>query len=241
MSKERVGVNSDQSKGVVRSFLESMPAAEYVEMAVDSLVDSDALKDVPVVGSILGVWEFRNKFKRRKFLRRVEVFHSQVSELSLEELKAFENSFEGPAEAEEFVSELIDLMDRLENEQKALMLAGVFKRLVRKEIEQANFADISRVFEKLNNLDLFHFMHGYMNPHSFEDALGDILVSVRVCKRKIENATRQTMMLDPQRVESFIKVSYEITGFGKLVLETLHQVYADKIEPKYLIRTGVML
>ncbi|UNT14924.1 hypothetical protein [Pseudomonas sp. I3-I5] len=241
MTKERVGKDSDGLKGVVRSFIESMPAKDYMEVAVDALVDCEPLKDMPVVGSLVGVWEFRNKFKRRKFLRRVEVFYSQVSGLTAEELKEFDESFKNSEEAEEFVSDLIELMDRLENEQKALMLAGAFKRLISKEITKDNFSDISRVFEKLNNLDLFFFMHGYMNPHTFEDALGDILVGVRMCKRKIENATRQTMLLDPQRKESFIKVSYELTGFGKLVLETLHQVYADKIEPQHLIRTGSML
>lgn len=230
-----------KSKGIVRSFFESMPVADYAETAVDAFIESDAIKNIPVVGTLKGAWEFRNQFKRKKFLKRVEAFHSKVAELTLDELKEFDESFEDSDEAEEFVSDLIDLMDRLENEEKALMLAGVFKRLVRKEVSKENFREISRVFERLDNIDLFLFMQGYMNPHTFEHALGDILVSVRVCKRKIENATRQTMMLDPERVESFIQVSYEVTPFGRLVLETLHQVYSEKIAAEHLIKTGSMV
>ncbi|MCE0915616.1 hypothetical protein [Pseudomonas sp. NMI760_13] len=237
MTKKGIEGKSDRSKGVVRSFIESMPAADYVEMAVDAFVGSEALKDVPVVGSLMGVLEFRSRFKRRRFLKRVEKFYSEVSDLSSEELKDFDESFESSEQSEEFVTDLIELIDRLENEQKALMLAGAFKRLVRQDIDKSTFTDMSRVFDKVYNIDLFHFMHGYKNPHTFEDSLGDVLVSVRVCKRKIENSTRQTMMLDPSRVDSFIKVSYEVTGFGRLVLETLHEVYAEKIDPEHLIRT----
>lgn len=230
-----------QSKGLVRSFFESMPGSDYAEAAIDALTDSELLKGVPVVRSFVGAWEFRNKFKRNRFLRRVETFYSNISDLTGDDLKEFDEAFESSGEAEEFVTDLIELMDRLENEQKAIMLAGAFKRLVRGEIRETNFREIARVFERLDNLDLFLFMHGYQNPHSFEHALGDILVSVRVCKRSIKTATRQTIMLDPSKVESYIDVAYEVTPFGRLVLETLHQVYQDKIEDKNLIKTGSMV
>lgn len=237
-SKDKKG---GKPKGLIRSFVESMPGSDYAEAAIDAFTDSELLKDVPVVRSFIGAWDFRNKFKRNRFLRRVETFYSNISDLTEESLKEFDEAFESSDEAEEFVTDLIELMDRLENEQKAIMLAGAFKRLVRREIREANFREIARVFERIDNLDLFLFMHGYQNPHSFEHALGDILVNVRVCKRSIKTATRQTMMLDPSKVESYIDVAYEVTPFGRLVLETLHQVYQDKIEARHLIKTGPMV
>ncbi|MFJ4371383.1 hypothetical protein ACIP1T_02050 [Pseudomonas japonica] len=240
MSESKDG-ESAKPKGLVRRFFESLPIAEYAETAADALTDSEVLKEVPVISTLVGIWGFRNQFKRKRFLNRVEAFHSNVSELTIEELNGFDEEFESPDEAEEFVTDLIELMDRLENEQKSIMLAGVFKRLVRKELSRDNFKEISRVFERVNNIDLFLFMHGYKNPYSFEHALGDILVGVRVCKRDIKMATRQTVMLDPSKVESYISVSYEVTPFGRLVLETLHQVYEDKIDPGDLIKVGAPL
>lgn len=229
-------------KGIVKavqSFFESMPFSDYAEAAIDAGISSDTLKDVPVVGTLVGAWEFRNKFKRQRFLKRVETFYSQVSELSSEDLRGFDESFESQDEAELFVSDLIELMDRLENEQKALMLGGLFKRLIRKEITRGNFEEISRVFERLDNISLFHFMYGYHNHFIYEDSLGDQMVAMRVCKRKIENATRQLSALDPGKVESYIKISYTITEFGRLVLETLHQVYSDKIDKERLVKEGM--
>lgn len=229
-------------KGIVKavqSFFESMPVSDYAEAAIDAGISSDTLKDLPLVGTLVGAWEFRNKFKRQRFLKRVEKFYSQVSELSSEDLRGFDESFESQEEAELFVSDLIELMDRLENEQKALMLGGLFKRLIRKEISRGNFEEISRVFERLDNTSLFHFMHGYHNHFIYEDSLGDQLVATRVCKRKIESATRQLSLSDPGKVESYIKVSYTITPFGKLVLETLHKVYSEKIDKERLLKEGV--
>ncbi|MCO7606648.1 hypothetical protein NJF44_15525, partial [Pseudomonas guariconensis] len=93
--------------------------------------------------------------------------------------------------------------------------------------------------ESLDNISLFHFMHGYHNHFIYEDSLGDQLVAMRVCKRKIENATRRLSSLDPSKVESYIKISYTITDFGRLVLETLHQVYSDKIDKERLVKEGM--
>lgn len=236
---ESCGKKAKDVKGVVTSFFEAMPVSDYAEAAIDAVVDTEILKDVPVVGTLMGIWEFRNKFKRKGFLKRVETFYQQVSELTLEDLKDFDESFESKEESELFVSDLIELMDRLENEQKALMVGGLFKRLIRSEISKDNFREASRVFERLDNISIFHFMHGYHNHHTYEDSLGDVLVGMRVCKRKIENATRQKALLDPSKVESYIKISFTITPFGRLVLETLHRVYSDKIEKNLLIKEGV--
>ncbi len=232
----------DDKKGVVKGvqdFIKAMPLSEYAEAALDAVIDSDAIKDLPVVGTLAGIWGFRNKYKRQRFLKRVERFYLRASELDSEELKGFDEAFESQEEAELFVSDLIELIDRVDHEQKALMLGGLFKRLVRREISRDNFAEISRVFERLDNISLFQFMHGYHNHHVYEDSLGDVLVAVRICKRKIEAATRQLSMVDPSKVESYIKISFSITPFGRLVLETLHQVYNDKIEAERLLKDGV--
>lgn len=229
------------AKGLVRSLFDSLPVTDYAESAVDAVTDSSVMKDVPVVGTAIGLWQFRNKLKRKKFLKRVGAFYENVSELTLEELAKFDDGFKDADEAEEFVTDLIELIDRLENDQKTLMLGGAFKRLVRKEIDKDNFREMSRAFERLENLDIFFFMHGYHNPYIFEDALGDNLVAVRVCKRTIKIATRQTVMHDPSKVETYVDVAYSVTPFGRLVLETLHQVYAAKIEPENLIKTGKMI
>lgn len=232
----------DDKKGVVkgvRDFIKEMPLSEYAEAALDASIDSDAIKDLPVVGTLAGIWGFRNKFKRQRFLKRVEKFYLQVNELDSEELKKFDEAFESQEEAELFVSDLVELIERVDHEQKALMLGGLFRRLVRKEISRDNFADISRVFERLDNISLFNFMHGYHNHHLYEDSLGDVLVAVRICKRKIESATRQLSLMDPGKVESYIKISFSITPFGRMVLETLHQVYSDEIEKGRLVKDGM--
>lgn len=230
----------EKPKGWFRTFLKTMPVAEGAEAALDAITESELLKGVPMVSTAIGAWEFRNKYKRAKFLKRVEEFHSQADDLTREELDAFDETFDSVDEAELFVADLLELMDRLENEQKAKMVGGAFKRLVRKEITKQNFREISRVFDLMDNPHIFDFMHGYHNQAVYEKSLGDALVVMRACYRKFDLAERNRSMFESGEVEQYVKVVYEITPFGRLILETLHQVYADKIESEHLVRSGRM-
>ncbi|OZY60062.1 hypothetical protein CJF39_08395 [Pseudomonas lundensis] len=168
-----------------------------------------------------------------KFFNKVKAFHEGAGDFSEEELRRFEAQLEKEGKKEKFVNELIEVIERSESEEKAKIIGGVFRRLTKSEVSYGQFEDQVRYTSVLVLRDIHVFMHGYHNHYVLEDGLGDVLFANRMSKRSIEIATKTTNMLAGETVQ-YIKTNYELNGIGKLYLETLHQVYKDKIDPRHL-------
>lgn len=229
---------TDKKKGRLESVKKSVgnfPVVDYAEALFDSCVESDVLKEIPILSTGIATIKTYLQFKEGKFKKKVEAFVQSAGEFTSEEWEKFSDTLDKEKNKEHFIDELLEVIERAESEQKAEILGGVFRRLVKEEIEYGHFQDQVRITNDMLTINIHIFMHGYHNPYVLEESLGDILVSYRMAKRKIEIATKTTNMLAGTK-EQYIKTSYEITGIGFLYLATLHQVYEEKIEPRFLYK-----
>lgn len=226
--------NKEEGKmSKVKKGIENFPIADYAETLLDSCIESEILKEIPVVSTGVATIKAFLQFKEGKFKSKVKAFVDAVGDMSATDWEALAISLEKKGKKEQFLNELLEIVEQVASEQKAKILGGVFRRLVKEEIDYAQFEDQVRITNDMLTIDIHSFMHFYHNEFSLEESLGDILVSYRMAKRKIELAEKTTNMLAGTK-EQYIKVSYEITGIGFAYLASLHQVYKDKIEPRFL-------
>lgn len=209
------------------------PAGEFLENLVDSIVSSKLVEAIPAAPLVTGLYKTFSHFKESRFKKRVEEFYRVASEISDDELLKFSRSLGDDGEREAFVSELIDTIDRVDSEQKAAILGGVFIRLVKSEISKDQFYDQVRITSSMFLVDIFTFMHGYHNASTLEDKIGDILVIHHVASRKFQLAERDVNFLAGTK-EPYVKTTYTISGIGFAYLATLHQVYRNIIEPMHI-------
>ncbi|MXI50137.1 hypothetical protein GRW89_26875 [Pseudomonas moraviensis] len=219
----------------VKDAASEMPITDYAEALIDAFVESDVLKDVPVVSSIFGVSRAYKRFKNSRFKQKVEEFYRSAGTYTEEEMKRFSFMLEKDGKKEEFLFSLIELLEKVDSEQKAKIIGGVFRRLVKREIDVDQFYDQVRVINSMMLMDIFKFMHGYHNDFHMEDGLGDILLVLRLTKRDIALAMRTVNMMKRDS-EQYVKISFALTGAGKNFLTTLHQVYEDKIDSSILFK-----
>ncbi|WP_454563020.1 hypothetical protein [Pseudomonas sp. AIG] len=222
----------------VREAAGEMPVTDYAEAIIDAFIESEVLKEVPVISSIFGVSKGFRRFKSFRFKQKVEEFYSSAGTYTEEEMKNFSLMLEQDGKKEEFLFSLIELLEKVDSEQKAKIIGGVFRRLVKKEIDVDQFHDQVRVINSMMLMDIFKFMHGYHNDFHMEDGLGDILLILRLSKREISLAMRTVNMMKRDS-EQYVKISFALTDAGKSFLTTLHQVHEDKIEPSILYKGEV--
>ncbi|UVL42390.1 hypothetical protein LOY55_09890 [Pseudomonas sp. B21-040] len=228
MTDERVGRFTEVKKAAGK-----FPLADYAEALLDSCVESETLKEIPFVSTGVATLKLFLQYKEGKFKKKVKSFVDAVGEMSSDEWAAFSVSLEKEGRKEQFINELLEIIEQVSSEQKAKILGGVFRRLVKEEIEYAQFEDQVRITNDMLTLHIHNFMHGYHNSYILEESLGDVLVPYRMARRKVEIATKSINMLAGE-TEQYIKTSYEITGIGFSYLVSLHQVYKEKIEPRHL-------
>lgn len=221
----------------VKSKVENFPVADYAEALLDFCSESELVKAIPVFSTGVGVFKAYSQYKEGKFKKKVQSFIEAVGDMSPEDWNTFEVSLEAEGKKEQFLNELLEIIEKADSEQKAKILGGIFRRLVKTEIEYALFEDQVRITNEMRLLKIFDFMHGYHNPHTLEESLGDVLVSFRMATRKIELDEKTVNMLAGTKVQ-YVKTSYDITAIGSAYLITLHQVHKEKIEPRFLYTGG---
>jgi len=227
---------TDKKEGklsVIKKAASDFPVTDYAEALIHSCVESEILKEIPVISTGVATIKAYLQYREGKFKKKVEAFVDAVGEMSSEEWRAFSSILESKGKKEQFINELLEIIENASSEQKAKIIGGIFRRLVREEIEFDVFEDQVRFTNDMLVLHIFNFMHSYHNPYILEDSLGDVLVPYRMAQRKIAIATRDVSLLGGSK-EQYIKTTYELTGIGFAYLATLHQVYRDKIDSTYL-------
>lgn len=230
---------TDNKKGKwesVKGASSNFPVADYAEVLLDACIESEVLKGIPVLSTGIATIKTYLQFREGKFKKKVQAFVEAAGSFTSEEWTVFADSLQKESKKQNFIDELLEIIDRAESEQKAKILGGVFRRLVKEEIAYAVFEDQVRITNDMLVINIHTFTHCYHNEYVLEDSIGDILVSYRLAKRKIEMATRTVSMLAGTK-EQYIKTTYDITNIGFLYLETLHQVYKEQIDP-HVLYTG---
>ncbi|WVV48887.1 hypothetical protein THH46_10260 [Pseudomonas sp. NA13] len=157
---------------MAKSASEKFPLADYAEILLDSCVESEALKEIPFVSTGVAIFKTFLQFKEGKFKKKVEAFVGSVGEMSSEEWGDFSVSLEREGKRENFINELLEIIEKVSSEEKAKIIGGVFRRLVKEEIEYGVFEDQVNFTNDMLILHIFNFMHGYHNPYTLEESLG---------------------------------------------------------------------
>lgn len=225
--------NKEGKIAEIKKKAENFPVADYAETLLDFCVESEVIKAIPLVSTGVGAFKAYFQYREGKFKEKVKSFVDAIGEMSASDWQSFAESLEKDGKKDQFINELLEIIEKVESEQKSKILGGAFRRLVKQEIEYGQFEDQVRFTNDMLLINIFNFMHCYHNEHVLEESLGDILVSYRMAKRKIELAEKTENMLSATKVQ-YIKTSYELTVIGYGYLTTLHQVHQEKIEPRFL-------
>ncbi|MDH2067269.1 hypothetical protein [Pantoea sp. GD03673] len=145
---------------------------EYAECGLDMLIDSDILKDIPFVNTAVGIFSAVGSARDYMFTEKLIRFLTQFSDLSNSERVAMvdklneDDKFSGKAGAR-----IIEIIDRMESEDKPELAAKFFKAFASKEI---NFTEFRRVLVALERIPAFDI------PTLAAFSMCDIAESVRM-------------------------------------------------------------
>lgn len=126
---------------------------EYLEIGIDTLMESGALKDIPLVNTVVSIVGAAGSVRDQLLANKLLRFVSQLSEIPQEERIAMveklneDDKFSGKAGAA-----LIEILDRMESEKKPEFAAKFFAAYARNEIA---FEELRRILVALERLPSF--------------------------------------------------------------------------------------
>ena len=140
-------------------------------MALDRAIEAGVLRDTPVLGSIVGVFRTQRNVRDYLFARKLTTFLENLSSVKPEDTREFNESTESDPEFGRKVSEhLTLLLERMDDVEKAPLLARAFAAFLKKGISLVEFKRIARAIDMCMPEDL-------REVHNFDhanDAHGDI-------------------------------------------------------------------
>jgi hypothetical protein len=126
---------------------------EFLELGIDTVLESGALKDIPLVNTVVGIFSAAGSFRDQLLVNKLLRFISQISEISQEERIAMvenlneDDKFSGRAGAA-----VIEILDRMESEKKPEYAAKFFAAYARSEI---SFEELRRILVALERVPSF--------------------------------------------------------------------------------------
>lgn len=126
---------------------------EYLEMGIDAALDSGALKDIPLVSTVLGLCSGYGTVKDRIFATKLIKFLNKLSEIpSSERMAMVEKLNEDDKFAGKTGTVLIEILDRLESEIKPELAAKFFVAYTRESI---NYIQLRHLLHSLERVPTF--------------------------------------------------------------------------------------
>lgn len=181
---------------------------EAAEFSLDAFLDDGLVKDIPVVGTVAKLYGLAVGVQGYVFAKKIRRFLTELQSIPREEREEFGKRLEADEQLRERTADtLISLLDKLDDLQKASLLARAFAGYVREEYDFPTFQRLAAAVDRclVADLPLLEKMH---QPIPLDGYIGDILVSAGL-------ATIESI---PTIRAPGVQKSYGISHLGELFL-----------------------
>lgn len=149
-SKRGEGITS-----VLRSDSVIAVGKEYLELGVDAVLDSEVLKDVPLVNTVVGIFNVAGTFRDHILATKLIRFLNQLSDVKQQDrVEMVERLNEDGKFSGRVGSALIEILDRMESEKKPELAARCFAAYAKKEISFEELRRILLALERVPSFDI---------------------------------------------------------------------------------------
>jgi hypothetical protein len=138
------------------SFIESIPISnnyeilkEYAEIGLDSIIENDILRSIPIVKTIISIIKTSISIHDRILVKKILEFLTNLQDVSSEKKIDFIRKLEEDQKFEKKVGEsLLLIIDRLDDLDKPGILAKIFSAYLQQKIEYDIFLKLSQSIDK---------------------------------------------------------------------------------------------
>jgi hypothetical protein len=206
---------------------------ELGEVIIDGVLKDGTLKDIPIIGTIIGIGKTANNIKDTLFLRKILHFISEIQKIDTKERNGMILEIENSKKFRIKVGEkLLYIIDKCEDHINAEYIAKMFNAFIRKKITYSEFLRSSIIIQNILITDLEEFISKeyYYFERSYDNHWGEYigdfessLINVGLCvtsTQKIE-LEKEDGWNDDELVVKGGNIEIKVTDIGKKINEVL--------------------
>ncbi|HLO70671.1 MAG TPA: hypothetical protein VK167_07375 [Flavipsychrobacter sp.] len=144
--------NLDFNKAIGDSKIEGVDIIkDNMEVLLDSVLNEGILKDIPIIGNLVGVAKAYGSFRERFFLKKIILFLHNVSSVSQQEKEEFEiKHLTKESDKLRFYEKLLIILGKCDDLDKADIISSLFLSLIDEKINTHKFIRAVTAVEKVN-------------------------------------------------------------------------------------------
>jgi hypothetical protein len=123
--------------------------ASLAEAGIDQLLQDGFLRDVPILGSVVGVIRTAGTIRDLLLAKKLGRFLSVLQSVPQAERQAFHDSLADRAERNRVGEALLLLLDRLDDMDKPELIGRLFRAFIRSEIDRETFQLMATAVDRL--------------------------------------------------------------------------------------------
>lgn len=141
------------------------------ETLLDGVLNEGLAKDLPIIGSIIGLAKTGVQVRDYLFLKKIVSFLTGLNDVPTEQREEMISKIDETKEYRTTVGEkLLYIIDRCEDHEKAEIIALLFRSFLNKEITYSTFLRANRVVDNITIHDLNWVLERGLDQLPFETA-----------------------------------------------------------------------
>ena len=202
------------------------------ESLTDSLLIDGAAKDIPIIGTIVGIYKAALGVRERLFLKKIIYFISELRSIPIKKRNTVITKIDSSNKYRTRVGEkLLFIIDKCEDHEKAQLISRLFLAFIENKINYSEFLRSASIIERAFLEDIFWFINGDWKFLDIEEIEGDLNSGLFMIKPNEINVRDQDdwkLASEPYIVEGGDFYA-EITPIGAKIRELLSAYIPDNI------------
>ena len=165
---------------------------DIAETILDSTLQDGILKDIPILGSLVGLGKTTSKVRDVLFLKKVLSFINEVKDIPPKQREKVISDIDNSEKYRLKIGEkLLYILDKADDHEKTLLVGRFFKAFLKEEIDYDTFVRGSSIIDKSITEDLNWFLENDHEKLSIEEVgefLGLGLFEIEPLNLKVKEA-----------------------------------------------------
>lgn len=198
---------------------------EYGELAIDGILKDGILKDIPLLGTIIGAIKFGNSINQNIATKKLYKFLFQLNKIPLEKRKQKIEEINSSKKYQSKVGEQIfELLEKIESDGKPEIIGKLFAAVIQEKIDYIKFLKASHIVKTVFYYDLIALKKTYDGKY-LNDPIDDTLMTNGLVQSNVDfvKSFEKGLNFDDdgnsKEPEEYKQEKDSLTDMGKLIVE----------------------
>ncbi len=191
--------------------------SELGEITLDSIVDNDAINQIPVIGTLRSIYKITNSISDHLFVQKILKFLRELETLSDKEKSEMKLKID-KAKDNKIGETLLEIINKIDDNNKPKIIAIIFKSYINGEINFQEFQKFSQIVNKSYLPDLMKLTE-FFRGQPIMNEYGSSLLSmglIKISEKEYSGQVSLRSLSDRQMFE------YKLNEDGKKLMYILY-------------------